>query len=143
MVLYFNTINDTCNKLINVMNNILCPVWDVKYSLDVIDMNMKDLKKQVLKNNGVVIGNKTYKNTWAKAYINLQNISLSMVKMRVPDDVGSIIGEYLPSRDTQFTIFVGSAVWMTREHYDLMDLLIEHIERSTLSTLLTDYFISD
>ena len=114
MVLYFNTINDTCNKLINVMNNILCPVWDVKYSLDVIDMNMKDLKKQVLKNNGVVIGNQTYKNTWAKAYINLQNISLSMVKMRVPDDVGSIIGEYLPSRDTQFTIFVGSAVWMTR-----------------------------
>ena len=127
------TINNTFNKLINVMNNILlCPKWDLDYSIDIIEMNMKDLKKQVLKNNGVVIGNKTYKNTWAKAYINLQNISLSMVKMRVPDDVGSLIGEYLPSRDTQFTIFVGSAVWMTREHYDLMDLLFELIERSTL-----------
>ena len=116
MVLYFNTINDSCNKLINVMNNILCPVWDVKYSLDVIDMNMKDLKKQVLKNNGVVIGNQTYKNTWAKAYINLQNISLSMVKMRVPDDVGSLIGEYFSNRYTQFSIFVGSVVWMTNRH---------------------------
>ena len=92
----------------------MCPKWDLDYSIDIIEMNMKDLKKQVLKNNGVVIGNQTYKNTWAKAYINLQNISLSMVKMRVPDDVGSIIGEYLPNRDTQFTIFVGSAVWMTR-----------------------------
>ena len=134
---------ETLNILKNVKDIItLCPKWDLDYSIGIIEMNMKDLKKQVLKNNGVVIGNKTYKNTWAKAYINLQNISLSMVKMRVSDDVGSLIGEYLPSRYTQFTIFVGSSVWITREHYDLMDLLFEHIERSTLSTLLTDYFIS-
>ena len=102
-------------KLMDIKYSIrMCPKWDLEYSLDVIDMNMIYLKNQVLKNNGVVIGNKKCKNTWSKAYINLQNISLSMVKMRVPDDVGSIIGEYLPNRDTQFTIFVGSAVWMTR-----------------------------
>jgi hypothetical protein len=104
------------------------PKWDRVFSMNVIEMKIKDLKKLVLKNNGVVIGNKKYKNTWNKAYINLQNISLSMVKKRLPDDIGTLMDEYLPNRDTQFTIFVGPAVWMSLKYTNTIEQITDFLQ---------------
>ena len=74
-----------------------------------------------------------WKHTWAKAYINLQNISLSMVKKRLPNDIGNLIGQYFPNRKIQFSIIVGPAVWMSLKYTDntdnLEDFLKPYIER--------------
>lgn len=133
-----NALKNTNELLLTVYMRLdKLPKWDRDFSINVIEMKMKELKKLVLKNNGVVIGNKNYKNTWIKAYINLQNISLSMVKKRMSDDIGILIGEYLPSRDTQFTILVGPAVWMSLKYTNTIDKITDflqpYIERFSIS----------
>jgi hypothetical protein len=64
------------------------------------------------------------KDTWIKAYVNLQYISLSMVQKRLPDDISDIIGEYFPDRHTKLAIYVGSYLWYTRSTFDALKTMI-------------------
>lgn len=114
---------EECKKKINECEkNIFPKVFPNECDVQVHDL--KYLKKQVIKNNGVIIGDKIYKNTWIKAYVNLQYISLSMVQKRLPDDISDIIGEYFPDRHTKLAIYVGSYLWYTRSTFDALKTMI-------------------